>query len=166
MMREEKKQLHERFVVIDQGEVHYVLGMLIKRDRNQRTMTINQENCLRSILKRYGMEESKPVSTPLEPGKKFKKLPEAETSVEVKLYKQMIGLLTYIATATHSDIAVAVSILSKYMARPGKEHMDGVKRILRYVKGMINYGFAILQKMIVVLLTDILMKIGQINMLH
>ena len=140
MMREEKKQLHEKFVVVDQGEVHYVLGMLIKRDRSQRTMTINQENFLRSILKRYGMEDSKPVSTPLEPGKKFKKLSEAETSVEVKLYQQMIGSLTYVATATRPDIAAAVNILSKYMARPGKEHMEGVKRILRYVKGTINYG--------------------------
>ena len=54
MMREEKKQLHERFVVLDQGEVHYALGMLIQRDRIQRTMTINQEIFLRSILIRYG----------------------------------------------------------------------------------------------------------------
>ena len=52
MMREEKKQLHERFIVVDQGELHNVLGMLIKRDRNQRAMTINQENILRCILKR------------------------------------------------------------------------------------------------------------------
>lgn len=52
----------------------------------------------------------------------------------------MIGSLTYIATATRPDIAAAVNILSKYMARPGKEHMEGVKRILRYVKGTIKYG--------------------------
>ena len=136
MMQEEKKQLHERFVVIDQGEVHYVLGMLVKRDRDQRTMTINQENFLKSILKRYGMEDSKPVSTPMEPGKKFQKLSETETPVEVKLYQQMIGSLTYVATATRPDIAAAVNILSKYMANPGKEHMEGVKRILRYIRGL------------------------------
>ena len=140
MMQEEKKQLHERFVVIDQGEVHYVLGMLVKRDRDQRTMTINQENFLKSILKRYGMEDSKPVSTPMEPGKKFQKLSETETPVEVKLYQQMIGSLTYVATATRPDIAAAVNILSKYMANPGKEHMEGVKRILRYIRGTIDYG--------------------------
>ena len=111
MMREEKKQLHERFGVVGQGEVHYVLGMLIKRDHNQRTTTINQENFLIRILKRYGMKNSKPVSTPLAPGKKFNKLPEAETSVEVKLYQQMIGSLTYITTAKRPDIAAAVNIL-------------------------------------------------------
>ena len=76
----------------------------------------------------------------LEPGKKFEKLPEAGTSVEVKLYQQSIGSLAYIATATRPDIAAAVNILSKYMARPGKEHMEGVKRILRYIKGTTNYG--------------------------
>ena len=59
MMSEEKKRLNKRFVVIDQSEVHYVLGMLVKRNRHKRTMTINQENFLKGILKRYGMQDCK-----------------------------------------------------------------------------------------------------------
>ena len=43
-------------------------------------------------------------------------------------------------TATRPDLASAVSILSKYMSKPSKEHWQGVKRILRYIKGTINYG--------------------------
>ncbi len=64
MMLDEKKLLHERFVVIDQEEALYVLQMLVKRHRHESTMTINQGNFLKCILKRYGMEDSKPVSIP------------------------------------------------------------------------------------------------------
>eukprot|EP00794_Sanderia_malayensis_P011573 gene11570-biopygen9244 len=86
------------------------------------------------------IEDCKPVSTPLEPGRKFGQLSEAETPFEVKEYQQIIGSLTYVATATRPDIAAAVNTLSKFMAKPGKEHMVGVKRILRYIKGTLNYG--------------------------
>ena len=48
--------------------------------------------------------------------------------------------MTYVTTATRPDLASAVSILSKYMSKPSKEHWQGVKRILRYIKGTINYG--------------------------
>ena len=73
---------------------------------------------------------AKPVSTPMEAERKFQKLSEEETPVEVKKYQQMIGSLTYIATANRPYLAAAVNTLSKFMAKPGKEYMKGVKRIL------------------------------------
>ncbi len=51
-----------------------------------------------------------------------------------------IGCSTYISTATRPDISVAVSILSSYMSDPSKEHWSGVKRLLRYIKGTLNFG--------------------------
>ena len=34
----------------------------------------------------------------------------------------------------------AVGVLSQYMSRPSKDHWIGVKRVLRYLKGTLNYG--------------------------
>lgn len=34
----------------------------------------------------------------------------------------------------------AVAIVSWYLANPGREHWLAVKRILRYIKGAINFG--------------------------
>ena len=48
--------------------------------------------------------------------------------------------MTYISTATRPDISAAVSILSSYMSNPSKEHWNGVKRLLRYIKGTLNFG--------------------------
>ena len=115
--------------------------MSVKRNREARTLTINQPpKYLEGVLKRFGMQECKPVSTPLEPGRKFESLSENDTPIDVREYQMAIGCLTYATTATRPDLAAAVGILSKYMARPGKDHWQGVKRVVRYVKGTLNSG--------------------------
>ena len=140
MLMKEKMSLGKRFKVEDQGEVHYVLGISVKRDRKSRLLSINQPKYLEGILKRFNMENSKPVSTPLEQGRKFQQLSENEKPVDVQVYQMIIGCLTYVTTATRPDLAAAVGILAKYMSKPGNDHWTRVKRILRYIKGTLNYG--------------------------
>ena len=48
----------------DMGPVSLVLGMEIKRDCEQGTLTISQEAYSKSILERFGMSDCKPTSTP------------------------------------------------------------------------------------------------------
>ena len=55
----------------DQGEIHYCLGMSIKRDREARVLYINQKAYLEGILKRFGMFDCKSVFTPMKAGKRF-----------------------------------------------------------------------------------------------
>ena len=140
LLKVEKAALCERFEMIDQGEIHYLLGMSIKRDRECRTLTISQPNYLEKVLKKFGMENCKPVSTPLEPGRKFQQLSPSDEPFNVHTYQQAIGCLTYMSTATRPDIAAAVGVLSQYMSRPSKDHWMGVKRVLQYLKGTLQYG--------------------------
>lgn len=84
MLNEEKLSLGTRFKIEDLGEVNYVLGMLVKRDRKSRTLTISQPKYLEGILKRFNMEHCKPVSTPMEQGRQFHELPENESAVDVQ----------------------------------------------------------------------------------
>ena len=70
----------------------------------------------------------------------FHKRTEDEESFDEHVYQQAIGCLTYASTATRPDIAAAVSILSTFMSNPSKEHWIGIKRVLRYIKGTLNYG--------------------------
>lgn len=48
LLKAEKAALCERFEMIDQGEIHYLLGMSIKQDRECRTLTISQANYVES----------------------------------------------------------------------------------------------------------------------
>ena len=140
MLTKEKITLGKRFKVEDQDEVHYVLGMSVKRNRKSRTLSISQPKYLEGILKRSNMDKCKPVSTPLEQGRKFQQLSDDEKPVDVQAYQMIIGCLTYATTATRPDLAAAVGILSKFMSKPGKDHWTGIKRILRYIQGTLNYG--------------------------
>ena len=126
----EKASLCKRFEIIDQGEAHFILGMSIRRGRKSQTLSIGQPSYIESILKRFGMENCKPISTLLEVGKKFQKMSDDDELFNVQVYQQAVGCLNYLSTATGPDIAVAVNSLSKYMSSPSKDHCVGVKRVL------------------------------------
>ena len=140
LLKAEKAALCERFEMVDQGEIHYLLGMSIKRNRECRTLTISQTNYVEKVLRKFGMENCKPIATPLELGRKFQQLSQGDEPFNVQTYQQAIGCLTYMSTATRPDIAAAVGVLSQYMSRPSKDHWIGVKRVLRYLKGTLMYG--------------------------
>jgi poly(3-hydroxybutyrate) depolymerase len=53
-------------------------------------------------------------------------------------YASAVGSLMYAMICTRPDIAQAVGAVSRFMADPGKEHWDAVKRILRYIKGTLD----------------------------
>ena len=66
MLKREKLALARRFDVEDLGELHYVLGMWLKRNCGLRTLSISQTKYLEGILKKFNMDKYKPVSTSLE----------------------------------------------------------------------------------------------------
>ena len=53
-----------RFSMTDMGDVLLVFGMKVTRDRTKRTVTITQENYVKSLLERYGMGNCNPAQTP------------------------------------------------------------------------------------------------------
>ena len=103
-------------------------------------MTITQPNYGENVLKKFVMENCRPVSTALEPGRKFQQLSPDDEPFNVQTYQQAIGYLTYMSTATRPDLAAAVGVLSWYMPKPSKDHWMGVKRVLRYLKGTLKCG--------------------------
>lgn len=55
-------------------------------------------------------------------------------------YSSAIGSIKYAMVCTRPEISHVVSVVSRYMACPGKEHWQAVKWILRYLKGTANVG--------------------------
>ena len=114
-MNEEKAKLSKHFEIVDQGEIHFCLGMTIKRDRIRKTLSIDQGAYLENVLKRFNMHECKPVSTPMETGKRYKQLGDEDETVDIKEYQAAIGCLTYASIATRPDLSAAVGELNKFM---------------------------------------------------
>ena len=69
------------------------------------------------------------------------KLLSDETSklVEMTQYRQIIESLMYL-TNTRSDICFVVNTLSQYLVKPRHVHMIAAKHVMRYLKGMIDFG--------------------------
>ena len=55
-------------------------------------------------------------------------------------YRSAVGALIYAVTGTRPDLAHSVGVLSRYLATPGKQHWQCVKRVLKYIKGTTDLG--------------------------
>lgn len=55
-------------------------------------------------------------------------------------YANAVGALMYAMVCTRPDISHAVSMVSRYMHNPGKEHWQAVRWILRYLHGTVDVG--------------------------
>ena len=66
-------------------------------------------------------------------------LSDAPTKVNAP-FREAVGALMHLMTATRPDIAFAVGYVSRFMENPQVEHWTAVKRILRYLQGTKTHG--------------------------
>ncbi|GJR84732.1 copia protein [Tanacetum coccineum] len=96
---------------------------------NQRTL---------EILKKFGLEDSKPMKTPMSSDTKLTKDEEC-VSVDSTKYRGMIGSLLYL-TASRPDIMFSVCLCARFQEAPKTSHLEAVKRIFRYIKATTHLG--------------------------
>ena len=146
-LKELKRLIRSCFEVKDLGKVNYLLGIRIQRFEDG-SISMDQNQFIRNMLKEFNMENSKPVSTPLNPGQDLSKQQCPKTEEErmemINVpFRQLIGKLLYLALATRPDLAYAVSKLGQYSSNPGKEHWVAAKRLLRYLQGTKDFKLSI-----------------------
>jgi Reverse transcriptase (RNA-dependent DNA polymerase) len=61
-----KNGIHKFVEISDLGELHWLLGIEIKRNREARTIHLSQRSYIDSILHQYNLKDAKPLSTPME----------------------------------------------------------------------------------------------------
>ena len=64
---------------------------------------------------------------------------DASTKANVP-FREAVGALMHLTTATRPDIAFAVGYVSRFMETPQVEHWIAVKRIFRYLQGTKSHG--------------------------
>ena len=135
-----KQSLNKRFKMTDLGPCSYYLGMSVRRDLVNWALFLGQRAYLDKVIRDFGMAECKPVSLPMDPNIKLQAMPAdyEPPPADLHWYASCIGSLMYAMLGTRPDIAFAVSTLSRYMAKPGPEHITAAKQVLRYLKGSIN----------------------------
>jgi Reverse transcriptase (RNA-dependent DNA polymerase) len=132
-----KSQMSDRFKMTDLGEVTFLLGMKITRDRKAKTLSLSQKSYLEGVLKRYEATNLRPHDTPMVQRLSLEdcptKLEGDQPTTEIPPYRQAIGSLMYAMLATRPDIAFSISHLSQFSTNPGEEHWKAVQRVLQYI---------------------------------
>ena len=86
------------------------------------------------------MADCKPVATPMDPGAVFTheqcpKTTREQLEMRSHPYARAVGKIMYAYLVSFPQLAFTVRTLSQFMHNPGKAHWEGVKRVLRYLKG-------------------------------
>ena len=118
------------------GELTYFLGLQVKQMNSG--IYINQAKYARNLVKRFGLDNVAHAKTPMAANAKLTNDPSGE-SVDVTLYKSMIGCLLYLI-ASRPNITFSVGVCSGFQSNPKVSHLNAVKRIIKYVGGTCDYG--------------------------
>ena len=101
---------------------------------------VRQPAYTENLLKRLGMQNSKPTHTPVAVSSKLQLATNQGEPVNQTEYQSAIGTLMYLVVSTRLDIAFAVNNLACFSSNPQKEHWTALKRTLRHLKGTTNIG--------------------------
>jgi len=144
-----KRMIKRQVEITDLGELHWILGVEVKRVRENKQLLLSQRSYIDSILRRYGLDDLKPISTPMDPNVKLTSAQSPTTIEDIAVmrntpYHEAVGSLMYASLGTRPDISFAVQTVSRFATNPGVAHWEAVKRIFRYLKGTrelwLSYG--------------------------
>ncbi|KAK4391574.1 Retrovirus-related Pol polyprotein from transposon TNT 1-94 [Sesamum angolense] len=143
-IRQAADYLKSEFEMKDLGTTKYCLGLQFEHTKGG---IFIQSNYIEKVLKRFHMNNAHPLSTPmvirsLDVNKDPFRPPTHNDEIlgpEVP-YLSAIGALMYLANNTRPDIAFSVNLLARYSSTPTKRHWNGVKHILRYLRGTSDMG--------------------------
>ncbi|KAF0688449.1 hypothetical protein As57867_019867, partial [Aphanomyces stellatus] len=132
-----KGELKKRFEMTDSGKCAFVLGIELVYNTDG-SVTMCQRRYVDDILKRFGMDECKAVVSPADLSSRL--VPSSAPTKVNAPFREAVGALMHLMTATRPDIAFAVGYVSRFMENPQVEHWTAVKRIFRYLQGTKSHG--------------------------
>jgi len=122
------------------GQVHQFLGMEINLNYKDKSIYINQNKYLKTILKRFNKDKLNPISTPIELGLQLNKNNEQANKEDITKYQQQVGSLIYLAIKTRPDIVYAVNRCARFMSNPNISHFKALDRIWKYLNNYPTLG--------------------------
>jgi Reverse transcriptase (RNA-dependent DNA polymerase) len=124
LIKRYEQQIGEMFDITHLGPVSWLLGLAITRDRSKQALSISQEAYINSVIRWFNLEDSKPLSTPIDSNTHLLKddyLTSAKDKQEMKdvPYRKLIGALNWLAVSSQPDIAFVIGQLAQFLENPG-----------------------------------------------
>jgi hypothetical protein len=126
--------LSKVFKITSTNSIETYLGLEVVKNPDG-SLTIRQPGLIDKVINACGLENESNVH--LTPADKI--LHDTAPVIEPRLhhwsYRQVIGILNYIAASTRPDITFAVHQCARFSTSPKQHHEIAVRRIVRYLKG-------------------------------
>jgi hypothetical protein len=123
------EDMSKEFEISMMGELKFFLGLQIKQAKEG--TFVHQVMYTKDVLKKFKMDDSKPLSTPMSTTAELDTDEDGEP-VDQKEYRSMIRSLLYLTT-TRPDIQFFVCMCAHFQASSRTSHLQAVKRIFRYL---------------------------------
>ena len=134
------KYCESHFPTTTQGELKWILGMEIKRDRNTRTLTLNQTQAIITFLDSCNMRDVKPLPTPMDAQWQYGDEPPVTDVALHTEFRSKVGSLSYFSQCTRPDIAFAVNKLCRHLHNPNKHCFRALNHLIHYMAGTPTLG--------------------------
>ncbi|GKE80174.1 retrovirus-related pol polyprotein from transposon TNT 1-94 [Tanacetum coccineum] len=125
MCDEFSKIMHDDFEMSMMGKVNFFLGLQIKQMEDG--IFFNQFKYIKEMLKKFSLEDSKPMKTSMSSDTILMKGVECE-SIDSTKYRDMIGSLLYLK-ASRPDILFSVRLYARFQEDPKTSHLEAIKCI-------------------------------------
>lgn len=135
--------LKKDFAVRDIGPLHYFLGVEVTSTATG--LQLSQVRYITNLLHQYKLHKMKPCLTPMASSSKLSLMTGTPLTNPTK-FRSLAGSLQYLSL-TRSDISFAVTKICQFMLSPTDTHWSAAKRILRYLKGMLQFGLLLRSSM-------------------
>ncbi|XP_051229106.1 uncharacterized mitochondrial protein AtMg00810-like [Lolium perenne] len=132
-------QLSSEFSVKHLGVLHYFLGIEVSSPSSG-SLLLRQRKYALDLLARVGMLKCTPVTTPMASSERLCSVDgDPLSSEDATHYRSIVGGLQYL-TVTRPDLSFVVNKVCQYLHEPRTPHLSAVKRILRYVRQIVDIG--------------------------
>ena len=144
--------LSRRFPVDDRGELTWMLGLAVQRDRSARVLTLSQELYIKDLVERYAPHiragHNRKYDTPVEEGLRLSHddcpKPDSEAAQQMvtlkPIYMALVGAFLWLGNMVYSEICHVTTQLARFVSNPGHVHFDAATRVLIYLDGKRNQG--------------------------
>ena len=125
LMDKMKSDIKSKWEVTDLGEPTKIVRIEITMTLD--SIAISSSKYIKLILQKEGLEQSNPVSTPLDPNVILIANPEGNEGNHSNLFAHLLRELQYIVNITCPDIQYVINRLASYTANPLLQHTTALK---------------------------------------
>nr|XP_016490381.1 PREDICTED: uncharacterized mitochondrial protein AtMg00810-like [Nicotiana tabacum] len=121
------KLMESEFEMSMIGELNFFLGLQVKQ--TPKGAMISQQKYIKDLLKRFEMESSKGIDTPISTATRLD-MDESGSLMNEIMYRGIIGSLLYL-TSNRPDIVFSVGLCARFQSSSKESHLKAANRILR-----------------------------------